>query len=296
VQDRQYHLTQGEAPPHVEERETPNRDNIPVKKRVKGKKFKPRAIRSRLVGMVGQSMYKMWIPETDSVIVTTSVKFDKYSKTSTVRPSVLPPPQSPPQSPPSHPRIGRFQPLLERLSIVEQPAPEGEDDDPALPQAGNSDDFDGFEEPHVNTPEPTRSNNVAPRREDINADFSERHIIHGPRTRRARVNFSSATFDYCFAMALVRLTTKLADLPPEPRNYKQFLNHPRRNDLQLAVDDEYNALIANSTWRPATPEEITKHKIIPGQWVWSYKGDAQGNYVKDKARMVACGNRQKESI
>jgi hypothetical protein len=147
-------------------------------------------------------------PETDSVIVTTSVNFDKYSKTSTVRPSVLLPPHSPPQSPPSHPRIGRFQPLLERLSIVEQPAPEGEDDDPALPQAGNSDDFDGFEEPHVNTPEPTRSNNVAPRREDINADFSERHIIHGPRTRRARVNFSSATFDYCFAMALVRLTTK----------------------------------------------------------------------------------------
>jgi hypothetical protein len=81
VQDRQYHLTQGEAPPHVEERETPNRDNIPVKKRVKGKKFKARAIRGRLVGMVGQSMYKMWIPETDPVIVTTSVKFDKYSKT-----------------------------------------------------------------------------------------------------------------------------------------------------------------------------------------------------------------------
>jgi hypothetical protein len=27
VQDRHYHLTQGEAPPHVEERETPNRDS-----------------------------------------------------------------------------------------------------------------------------------------------------------------------------------------------------------------------------------------------------------------------------
>jgi hypothetical protein len=29
VQNRQYHLTQGEAPPHVEERETPNRDMLP---------------------------------------------------------------------------------------------------------------------------------------------------------------------------------------------------------------------------------------------------------------------------
>jgi hypothetical protein len=52
------------------------------------------------------------------------------------------------------------------------------------------------------------------------------HIIHGPLTRRARVNFSSDTFDYCFVRALVRPTTKLADLPSEPRNYKQFLNHP----------------------------------------------------------------------
>jgi hypothetical protein len=31
VHNRQYHLTQGEAPPHVEERETPNRDNSTLK-------------------------------------------------------------------------------------------------------------------------------------------------------------------------------------------------------------------------------------------------------------------------
>jgi hypothetical protein len=97
-------------------------------------------------------------------------------------------------------------------------------------------------------------------------------------------------------MALVRPTTKLTDMPPEPRNFKQFLQHPRRDDLQLAMDDEYTALIANNTWRPATPKEIAKYEIIPAQWVWVYKGDAEGNHIKDKARMVACGNRQKESI
>jgi hypothetical protein len=31
VQNMQYHLTQGEAPPHVEERETPNRDMFSLK-------------------------------------------------------------------------------------------------------------------------------------------------------------------------------------------------------------------------------------------------------------------------
>jgi hypothetical protein len=90
--------------------------------------------------------------------------------------------------------------------------------------------------------------------------------------------------------------SKLSDLPPEPRNWRTFLKHPRRNDLQLAMDDEYNSLIANDTWRPATAEEVTNHEVIPAQWVWSYKGDAQGYHIKDKARMVACGNKQQESI
>jgi hypothetical protein len=92
-------------------------------------------------------MYRMWILETNLVIVTSSVKFDKYCKTLTKRPSVLPLLQSPLQSPPSHPRIGRFQPLLERLSITEQPALEGKAEDLGLLQAGNPNNFNGFKEP-----------------------------------------------------------------------------------------------------------------------------------------------------
>jgi hypothetical protein len=70
-------------------------------------------------------------------------------------------------------------------------------------------------------------------------------------------------------MALIKLTVglKLLEIPLEPRNYRQFKVHPRRDDLQLAMDDEYTALIANGTWRPATAEEIAKHEVIPGQWV-----------------------------
>jgi hypothetical protein len=104
-------------------------------------------------------------------------------KTPTKRPSVQSPPQSTPQPPPSHPRIGRFQPLLKRLSIDKQPAPGDEDKDPGLPQADNPNNFNSFKEPQVNTPELTRSNNVAPCREDINAVVSETHTIQGPRMR-----------------------------------------------------------------------------------------------------------------
>jgi hypothetical protein len=145
---------------------------------------------------------------------------------------------------------------------------------------------------------PTQGNNKAPRRHEINADFNKAHIIDSPRLRRPRVVFTSITCDRCFAMALVKpvLGSKLSDLPPEPRNYHEFLKHPRRNDLQLAMDEEFTSLIANSTWRTATAEEIADHEVIPAQWVWAYKGDAQGYHTKDKARMVACGNKQQESI
>jgi hypothetical protein len=79
-------------------------------------------------------------------------------------------------------------------------------------------------------------------------------------------------------------------MSPESRNFKQFLQHPCCGDLQLAMDDEYTALIANNTWHPATSNKIAKYKIIPAQWLWVYKGNAKGNHIKDKVRMVACGN------
>ena len=58
---------------------------IPAEKRVKGEKFEPRTIRGHLIGMVGQSMYKRWILETNLVLITLSIKFNKYSKALTKR-------------------------------------------------------------------------------------------------------------------------------------------------------------------------------------------------------------------
>jgi hypothetical protein len=147
----------------------------------------------------------------------------------------------------------------------------GDSNDLQLPRAGSGDDFDGLSDdddraaPPPLPVAPTRGDNVAPRRRDINADLDEAYIIQGPRLR-VRAYFSSATFNRCFAMALIKPTvgSKLSDLPPEPRNWKSFKNHPRRSDLQLAMDDEYDALIANGTWRPATLQEIADHEVIPG--------------------------------
>jgi hypothetical protein len=47
---------------------------IPMAKRAKGNKFEPRAAREHLVGMMGESIYQMWLPDNNKVITSTSVK------------------------------------------------------------------------------------------------------------------------------------------------------------------------------------------------------------------------------
>jgi hypothetical protein len=283
---------------------------IPPQKRVKGDKFVPRAERGHLVGMKGEHIYEMWLPESDKIVTTASVKFDQYGTTAPPPSTNLPEALLPARA---------IAPILRDMaqaatppaSMVEDAYDDEHLDGDAfqLPEAGGGQGFDGLDENAPETPQApalqdallaTRGNNRAPRRQEINADLNENNVVNGPRERRPRAYFTSTTFDRCFAMALIKPTvgSKLSSLPPEPRNYKQFQSHPRRPQLQVAMDEEYNALTEIGTWRPATPEEISAHghQILPAQWVWTYKGDAQGFHTKDKARMVVCGNRQQESL
>jgi hypothetical protein len=197
---------------------------IPFNARVKGDKFKPRAYKGHLVGMVGENIYLMWILETNKIITTASVKFNSYSA-SPSSPQITPP--TPPESPKLAP-IAPIAPIFRHMAAPAQAPQEARGDDDSddednfqLPRAGGGDDFDGLHNDNA-LPEapPTRGNNQTPRRREINADFDEVHIIHGPRLQRLQPFFTLATFDKCFAMALIKPTvgSKLSDLPPEPRN------------------------------------------------------------------------------
>jgi hypothetical protein len=42
------------------------------------------------------------------------------------------------------------------------------------------------------------------------------------------------------------------------------------------MNDEFNALTEINTFRPATAKEIANNKILSAQWVWAFKGDANG--------------------
>ncbi|KAF1830687.1 hypothetical protein BDW02DRAFT_608322, partial [Decorospora gaudefroyi] len=83
--------------------------HIPAQKRVRGDKFAPRAHKGHLVGMIGEHIYQMWIPELEEIIVTASVKFDSYSPRAQA-------PQDPTPSAPTHHITLPIQPLLQRLT------------------------------------------------------------------------------------------------------------------------------------------------------------------------------------
>ncbi|KAI1590867.1 rve multi-domain protein, partial [Pyrenophora tritici-repentis] len=120
--------------------------HIPAQKRVKGDKFAPRAHKGHLVGMIGENIYQMWIPETDEIVTTASVRFDSYDSPST-------PPLSPIIGPSPSPKVLPFKPLINRLAdaATTPPAPPqdgdgGDLDNHQLPRADGGDGFDGFED------------------------------------------------------------------------------------------------------------------------------------------------------
>jgi hypothetical protein len=143
---------------------------------------------------------------------------------------LLTPPTLPTIEPSQLPKVLLFKPLVKRLAGAATPtATQQEDDDNPddyqLPRAGGGDGFNSFRDNNRALALPsqlTRGNNKAARQHKINADLDPAYIVQGPRNRRLRVHFTSATFNRCFAIALIKLTVslKLLELLLEPCNYR----------------------------------------------------------------------------
>jgi len=79
-----------------------------------------------------------------------------------------------------------------------------------------------------------------------------------------------------------------------PKNHHQVIGHPEETSWIQAEEEEIAQLIAMGTWTlvPLPPGRTA----IKNTWVYRKKKDANGNVVRYKARLCACGYSQKAGI
>jgi histone deacetylase 1/2 len=82
-----------------------------------------------------------------------------------------------------------------------------------------------------------------------------------------------------------------ADPTAGPRNYQAAMSIPH---WRAAMDDEFQALLRNNTWRLVPPQSGIN--IIDSKWVFKVKKHADGTIERYKARLVAKGFKQRYGL
>jgi hypothetical protein len=82
------------------------------------------------------------------------------------------------------------------------------------------------------------------------------------------------------------------DMPPEPKSWKEMLNHPFRDQFKAAAHHEIRTLISKHTWDEVYLPKGAKP--IPTKWVFTYKPDPDGMITKFRSRLVARGDLQQD--
>ena len=80
----------------------------------------------------------------------------------------------------------------------------------------------------------------------------------------------------------------------EPRNVREAIESSDASEWELAMQEEFESLIANGTWE-LTPLPKGR-KAVKCKWVFKTKKDARGVVVRFKARLVAKGCSQVEGV
>ncbi|XP_020150741.1 uncharacterized mitochondrial protein AtMg00820-like [Aegilops tauschii subsp. strangulata] len=77
----------------------------------------------------------------------------------------------------------------------------------------------------------------------------------------------------------------------EPKNLSEALTDP---NWKHAMQDEYDALVANKTWHLVPPS--SNKNVIDCKWVYRIKKHADGTVDRYKSRLVAKGFKQRYGI
>ena len=96
------------------------------------------------------------------------------------------------------------------------------------------------------------------------------------------------------AWVLAALNPDLVSSHHTPLTYHEAINSPDKRQWQAAISDELKSLRDCSVYKLITFREVPHNaKPIPYKWVFKIKGDNNGHVTRFKARLVACGYRQR---
>lgn len=178
---------------------------------------------------------------------------------------------------------------------------------PAPPDHDSQDQLAEHLQRELSAATPIRETRTAPR--DIVGDVSSRNIVSGSRKRRSR-DISNLAFSAddeeieegvlaAFATGLngshSHTRTHRDELPPEPQNWREMMNHPFNEGFLAAAGLEVKTIEWKGTFEVIQRPNDRSVQVLPLKWVFNYKFDSDGYLVKLKVRICVRGDLQKLS-
>ncbi|RYP53215.1 hypothetical protein DL770_011001 [Monosporascus sp. CRB-9-2] len=81
-------------------------------------------------------------------------------------------------------------------------------------------------------------------------------------------------------------------LPPAPKTHKELRDHPMGNKFRKAEKDHLDSHKQMSSWTECDRKKADGKQLLDCMWVYVYKFDKHGNFLKCKARLVVRGDQQ----
>ena len=88
---------------------------------------------------------------------------------------------------------------------------------------------------------------------------------------------------------------KRRDLPSEPSNYRQLAGHAFEKEFRDCMDDQIRQHREQfKSWDVVSNKKAIGQQVLGCQWIFKYKTNKHNRLQKCKARIVVCGNQQRE--
>lgn len=188
-----------------------------------------------------------------------------------------------------------------------QPSPQPVQEPPAIQSTPRASSIPGGFPDESPAPESRTQAPLAPR--DINGNVTADNIVSGQRKRRTPADPYLASYvtynddaenqDNVLAAFATGISAPRPencrhrdDLPPEPKNWKEMMNHPFRDGFLSACGLEIKNLDGKGTYSTISRPQDRSVQILPLTWVFTYKFNSNGFLQKLKARICVRGDLQ----